>query len=89
MSDNQTVLSCTPWNKGKLVGAKPPLRQRRWQGALSRPTAPGITSKSQVDALRFAGDRRGGKACLEAELPQTSKERPRPRRSGPGHCLVH
>jgi integrase len=32
MSDNQTVLlkdiTCTPWNKGKLVGAKPPLRPK-------------------------------------------------------------
>jgi integrase len=32
MSDNQTVLlkdiTCTPWNKGKLIGAKPPLRPK-------------------------------------------------------------
>jgi hypothetical protein len=32
MSDNQTLLlkdiTCTPWNKGRLVGAKPPLRAK-------------------------------------------------------------
>jgi integrase len=32
MSDNQTVLlkdiTCTPWNKGKLIGAKSPLRPK-------------------------------------------------------------
>jgi hypothetical protein len=32
MSDNGSPLSeplrCTPWNKGKLIGAKPPLRPK-------------------------------------------------------------
>jgi integrase len=27
-SDNSSAQSCTPWNKGKLIGAKPPLRPK-------------------------------------------------------------
>jgi integrase len=28
MQDNEASLRCGPWNKGKLVGAKPPLRPK-------------------------------------------------------------
>jgi hypothetical protein len=77
MTDNDgcllTARTRTPWNKGKLTGAKPPLRPEHVWAIRTRADDPGADPRSshvqrrdrqQVARLRCGGPN-GGRHCSE------------------------
>jgi hypothetical protein len=63
MSDHQTVLPATPrrtpWNKGKMIGAKPPLRRSQVWSIRTRLTIEGRTRELAMFNLAIDSKLRG------------------------------